>query len=103
MHCHKINTDTKSKETEIKRVINGEREKVKEKNGRRKSREEARTKRKEHMQRGKDRKIDVCRGEGRDEGRSSTSHNRDYLLLVLTGSHMMILGLLVGFRCKHHF
>lgn len=29
VHCHKINTDTKSKETEIKRVIDGERGKVK--------------------------------------------------------------------------
>lgn len=29
VHCHKINTDTKSRETEIKRVIDVEREKLK--------------------------------------------------------------------------
>lgn len=29
VHCHKINTDTKGRETEIKRVIDVEREKVK--------------------------------------------------------------------------
>lgn len=40
VHCHKINTDTKSKETEIKRVIDVEREKVKKKKGNRKGQNE---------------------------------------------------------------
>lgn len=92
VHCHKINTDTKSKEREIKRVIDVEREKVK-KTGK----EKVRMKRKEHTQRGKERQE-----QRRDEGKSSTSHSRDYLLVGLTGSQRMISGLLVGFRCKRH-
>lgn len=50
VHCHKINTDTKSKETEIKRVIDVEKEKVKKAGT-----EKARMKKKEEMQRGKER------------------------------------------------
>lgn len=48
VQCHKINTDTKSKETEIKRVIDVEGEKVKKKTGT----GESRMKKKEQMQRG---------------------------------------------------
>lgn len=51
VHCHKINTDTKSKEKEIKRVIDVEREKVKKKTGNKR----VKMKRKENTQRGKKR------------------------------------------------
>ncbi len=40
MHCHKINTDTKSKETEIKRVIDVDRERVKKNRYRERQNEE---------------------------------------------------------------
>lgn len=64
VHCHKINTDTKSKETEIKRVIDVDREKVKKKTGA----EKGGMKKKEQMQRGRERWMQERKGWMSEEG-----------------------------------